>query len=179
MNFQQRPGFTLIEILVSLLIISTGLLGLIGLQTASLKNTLDQAGKSQLDWLLVELVERIRANPGADKTLLQGTFYTDNCPSAPGPSCSDNSRVAAATDCSTNSAGQYHLWEVLCDNRESDIISSVTDAITLNYVTVSCSDSCRELTITADWTTAATSSGLIKAAQSKQATQQSTLTVRL
>jgi len=180
MPFQLRRGFTLIEVLVSLFIISTGVLGLAGLQTTALKNTLDQAGKSQLDWLLVEIVERIRANPGADKSQLQGTFYVDSCPSAPGPSCSDNSGGAAATNCSADSAGQYHVWEVICGNSESDIIGSATDSLTLISLTVACTNSCRELSISADWTAAATASPLLSTtAQSNNAIQNATLTVRL
>jgi type IV pilus assembly protein PilV len=180
MHFQQHRGFTLIEVMVSLFIIGTGLLSLAGLQTAALKNTLDQAGKSQLDWLMVELVERIRANPGADKSLLQGTLHADNCPSAPTPNCSDNSQRGAATNCSANSAGQYHRWEVICGNREGDIVSSATEAVTLNSITLSCAERCSELSITLDWTPAATASPLLdKTARKKRSGQKTTLTVRL
>jgi Tfp pilus assembly protein PilV len=165
---------------VSLLIISIGLLGLAGVQTATLKHTLDQAGKSQLDWLMVALVEGIRANPEADRVLLQGTLFAASCPPAPGPNCSDNNLAAATENCSANSAALYHRWEVVCGHRESGVISSASDAVTLNSLTVSCSQRCRELSVTADWTPAAPVGVLLsKTVQKQLSSQKTTLTVRL
>ncbi len=53
---------TLIEILVSLLILAIGLLGMAGLQTVSLRNTQSAYQRTQAAILSSDIVERVRAN---------------------------------------------------------------------------------------------------------------------
>jgi type IV pilus assembly protein PilV len=53
---------TLIEILVSLLILAVGMLGMAGLQTASLRNTQSAYQRTQATILSTDIVERVRAN---------------------------------------------------------------------------------------------------------------------
>ncbi len=53
---------TLIEILVSLLILAIGMLGMAGLQTVSLRNTQSAYQRTQAAILSNDIVERVRAN---------------------------------------------------------------------------------------------------------------------
>lgn len=55
-------GATLIEVLISLLILSVGLLGMTGLQTVSLRNTQSAYLRTQASIASNDVVERIRAN---------------------------------------------------------------------------------------------------------------------
>lgn len=79
----RQTGFTMIEILVTLLIITIGVLGTAGLQAFALK--VNQGGqlRSQAVVLAIDLVERIEANNGAAitggyaPTTLPTTFSTD------------------------------------------------------------------------------------------------------
>lgn len=58
-------GFTLVEVLVTLVILSVGLLGIAALHTASLRNNLDSALRSQASALAADIADRMRANRDA------------------------------------------------------------------------------------------------------------------
>jgi type IV pilus assembly protein PilV len=59
---RSAAGFTLIEALVSLLVLSIGLLGLAGLQLTSLRTTHGSALRSQATLLAYDITDRMRAN---------------------------------------------------------------------------------------------------------------------
>jgi len=58
-----QHGFSMIEVLVSLLVIAVGLLGLSGLQIASVKGTSNAHSRNVATNLAMELSERMRSNP--------------------------------------------------------------------------------------------------------------------
>jgi type IV pilus assembly protein PilV len=60
-----QRGFTLLEVLVALLVLSIGLLGLAGLQTMSLKFNTQSYQRTQATLLIDSMVDRMRANPDA------------------------------------------------------------------------------------------------------------------
>ena len=67
----RQRGFTLIEVLVSGLILAIGLVGVAGLQAFSLKNNQSAFMRSQATALAYDLADRMRSNvPGAN-----GGFY--------------------------------------------------------------------------------------------------------
>jgi type IV pilus assembly protein PilV len=55
-------GFTLIEVLIAMLILSVGLLGLAGFQASSARNNTSAYNRSQATQLAYDLADRIRAN---------------------------------------------------------------------------------------------------------------------
>ena len=55
-------GFTLIEVLVALVILSVGLLGLAGLQTTGIRNNHSANLRSQATIMAYDIADRIRAN---------------------------------------------------------------------------------------------------------------------
>lgn len=59
---RSHSGATLIEVLISLLILAIGLLGMTGLQTVSLRNTQSAYLRTQASIASNDIVERIRAN---------------------------------------------------------------------------------------------------------------------
>lgn len=61
---RRMQGFTLIEVLVSLFILAVGMLGMTALQNEGLKNNHAAFVDSQAQFLLADMVERIRANRG-------------------------------------------------------------------------------------------------------------------
>lgn len=74
-----QQGTTLIEILISLLILAVGLLGMAGLQTVSLRNTQSAYQRTQATILSNDVVERIRANlQGAEAGNYNGNAGTVN-----------------------------------------------------------------------------------------------------
>ena len=107
-GIKRQRGLTLIEVLVTLIILSVGLLGLAGLQ-ANAKRSSHQAHQRTMATQLVDgMIERIRANPsaaadyhtGRSSPLGDGARGDD----APTPDCSKNSTCSAAQ------LATYDLW---------------------------------------------------------------------
>ena len=61
-----QHGFAMIEVLISVVILSVGLLGLAGLQVVGMKGTQHANMKTQATLLTQSLLEKIRANPNGD-----------------------------------------------------------------------------------------------------------------
>ena len=55
-------GFTLLEVLVAMLVLSIGLLGLAGLMAANMRNNHSAYYRSQATWLAYDLIDRVRVN---------------------------------------------------------------------------------------------------------------------
>lgn len=68
-----QEGTTLIEVLVALLILSVGLLGAAALQLNALKYTDSSRLTSQASFIAYDMMDRIRANSGADYTVTPPT----------------------------------------------------------------------------------------------------------
>ncbi len=60
-----EQGFSLLEVLIALLVLSVGLLGIAGLQTISLKYNHQSYERTQATVLISEMFEKITANPVA------------------------------------------------------------------------------------------------------------------
>lgn len=64
-NLQDRrfqAGFTLLEVLVAIVVLSLGLLGYAGLQMASIKNSASAYQRSQATILAYDIIDRMRVN---------------------------------------------------------------------------------------------------------------------
>jgi type IV pilus assembly protein PilV len=72
---RNQQGFTLLEVLVTLVIFAFGMLGVAGLQMVSLSNMDSAQNRSVATLKAAEMGERIRANPGA---VYSGTVPADN-----------------------------------------------------------------------------------------------------
>lgn len=95
-----QRGFTLIEVLISLVILAVGLLGMAALQTESLKFNNAALTDSQAQFLLNDMVERIRANSGNNTYVMT---YTDNLDTVT-VNC-----AAALANCGSN---EMALWDM-------------------------------------------------------------------
>lgn len=60
----QQHGFSLVEVMIAVLVLSIGLLGMAGLQAASVRNTYSAYMRSQAMILANDIADRIRSNPG-------------------------------------------------------------------------------------------------------------------
>lgn len=65
LNRQRIAGLTLVEILITLLVISIGLLGVAGLHAMSLRNNYDALMRSHASALAGDMIDRMRANRAA------------------------------------------------------------------------------------------------------------------
>lgn len=68
-----QEGMTLIEVLVALLILTVGLLGAAAIQLNALKYTDSARMTSQASFIAYDMMDRIRANSGADYTVTPPT----------------------------------------------------------------------------------------------------------
>ncbi|MBT9568327.1 MAG: type IV pilus modification protein PilV [Thiobacillus sp.] len=57
-----QSGFTLLEILVAMVVLSIGLLGLAGLMTTSMRDNLSASHRTQATWMAYDMIDRMRAN---------------------------------------------------------------------------------------------------------------------
>ncbi|MGB5439075.1 MAG: type IV pilus modification protein PilV [Gammaproteobacteria bacterium] len=106
-DIKRQHGLTMIEVLVTLIILSVGLLGLAGLQGVA-KRSSHQAYQRTLATQLVDgIIERIRANPTAAANYHTGTSSplggATRGESAPSPDCSSSTCTAAQM-------ASYELW---------------------------------------------------------------------
>ncbi len=94
-----QQGFTLIEILVSLIILAVGFLGLAALQSSSLQGTQNTYFRTQADLLANDMAERMRANRAA---VQDGEYEFDGGAAPADPGCGgagadcDSAEIAAA-----------------------------------------------------------------------------------
>jgi len=65
-QLNKNTGFTLIEVLISMVVLAIGLLGLAGLQITSLKNNQSAYNRSQATQLAYDIADRMRANSAPD-----------------------------------------------------------------------------------------------------------------
>lgn len=82
-------GFTLVELLVSVVILSIGLLGLAGLQNVGVAASYSALQRSQASWLASEMSDLLRANlPAARAGAYDLAFAepTGDCPAVSGSS---------------------------------------------------------------------------------------------
>lgn len=99
-------GFTLIEVLITLVIFAIGLLTVAGLQTISKKANYDALQRTTATMLAHDIIERMRANA----TVL------DEYIRAPGSELGGGTQTAPAADCASTSCNRtqmawWDLWE--------------------------------------------------------------------
>ncbi len=81
-------GFTMVEFLVAVIVLSIGLIGLAGLQLTSLRDNTRAYMRSQASLLASDLADRVRANPTTNYTAVSASQNT-SCLSKPGCTASE------------------------------------------------------------------------------------------
>lgn len=94
----KAAGFTMIEMLVALLILSVGLLGIAALQTTGQRATYQAYVRTQATWLAYDIMDRMRNN----QTVLDSYLSGNQTVTEPNTACDDNS-------CSLANLAQYDL----------------------------------------------------------------------
>ena len=61
----RQSGFTLLEVMIAVLVLSIGLLGLAGLMASSMRNSHSAYQRTQATWLAYDLIDRMRVNRNA------------------------------------------------------------------------------------------------------------------
>jgi len=125
-----QRGFTLLEVLIAILVLSIGLLGLAMLQVESLKYNTDAYYRTQATMLAYEIIDRMRANSAAAKT---GSYVASAAPSTT-ETCGDTASGCADTTALANyDLGVWYsrLGAVLPADSTSSSIAQAGNTLTI------------------------------------------------
>ena len=104
-----QTGFSLIEILISLLILSIGMLGLGGLQLSSLKSANNAHFRTVASLAATDLIDRMRSNPTAvQNNLYTATLGIEHCETSLTTVCE------VGVECTAEELATYDLYRVNC-----------------------------------------------------------------
>lgn len=135
-NIQRCRGVTLVEVLVTLIVLAIGLLGLAALQMNSLRNNSSAYERSQATFLAYEIVDRMRTNVTRARA---GDYNIAFATAVATPSdCADTDPSdGTGTDCTPGQLAGFDL-----DRWRQDVAAALPNgqsqvAINGNVVTVS------------------------------------------
>lgn len=119
MFMKQQRGAGLIEALVAILVLSIGLLGMLGMQTAALKYEQSSWIRSALSSNIASLADRIRANSGS---LATAYTYTRSYADERAAIEASNTYFDPARDCDTTvcTAAELATYDMLIWRRDLD-----------------------------------------------------------
>lgn len=135
----KHQGLTMVEILVTMFILSIGLLGMAGIQVKGIRGASSSQYRSQATILMQGMAERIHANPSGannppadDNIKYSKVSFTSTgafCNTAPTTMCSDRrsdgGTFSAAQACDTDVLmATYDIYVWLCGNTSSDGIAN-------------------------------------------------------
>ncbi len=131
---KRQAGLSLLEVLISALVLSAGLLGLASLQIVGMKTTHNSHQMQQATWLVNDLLEHMRANRTA---ALAGDYgIATDCTAAP--------TQCTASICTSTQLAAYDLYRLRCGNPAGATSSevSVRNSLINGLLTVSCPADC-------------------------------------
>lgn len=130
----RNDGFTLIEVLVTLIVLSVGLLGLAALQTIGTKLNFESSQRTQAVIQLYDMADRIRANPVARAAGSYDTVISGYLPSSP-PNC-----LTGACSATEMAAYDIYQWNTsngqLLSNGKGEIASDSSTGVLIRTLTV-------------------------------------------
>jgi type IV pilus assembly protein PilV len=126
-----NSGFTLLEILVSLVILAIGLLGLAGLQAAGLKNNHSAYHRSQATQLSYDMADRMRVNVAGISFYVAGT-----------PAASAVTGCATTSGCSAENMAKNDLleWNNLITDALPGGVGDITQSGSIYNISVTWND---------------------------------------
>ena len=151
---KKQRGFSMIEVLVSLIVIGVGMLGLSGIQVVSMKGTNNAHSINNASMLAMELSDRMRANPAG----VTGGFYENNVDcTAP-----YENQCRTTTFCTPQQIARLDVEELKCgvlknSKREGGVANLLPGAVLTIDHNVDCNPNiidANETTITISWNSA-------------------------
>ncbi len=148
-------GFTLLEVLVTVVVVSIGFLGIAMMQVTGVRSTNASVYRLQASMKLDDITERIRNNPTA---VINNHFMSINAPSgvscdaAPDQYCEEYSQdptksmgpspIVAAESCSPEELAQFDIVTWFCGVQSYDgLTGGVTTILPNASATIACVDS--------------------------------------
>lgn len=103
----KQSGITLIEVLVTVLILAIGFLGLAGLQLSALRNNSSAYERSQASMLAYDIIDRMRANRDS---ALNGDYDIDLTDAPTATDCR-----GSGSNCNTTQLAQFDVNQWKCN----------------------------------------------------------------
>lgn len=155
-----QQGFTLIEVAVALIVLAVGLLGIAGMQSSGMQNTLKSHHRAVAMMQAQDIADRIRANISG----MRAKAYTNAIPtSAPSPSC-----MTSGATCTPAQLAATDLYNWDTANKASlPAAESKIECTDINAATATVYEAGTSCTITVRWDgdrTGATGTGCTTAA---------------
>jgi len=143
---RNHSGFTLIEVLVTVVVVSIGLLGLAGLQISGLRANMSSEARSKATLLASDIIERMRANPlgVTNNDYANITTAGAACGTPPTPFCSNNSGGVTVANCTTTAqmaALDAWVWACGMPTASATVVrGGVTNQLSQGTGAVVCND---------------------------------------
>jgi len=146
-NLNISKGLSLIEVLVTVVITSIGLMGLVSLQMQAVRATNDSGNRSQAMWVWTDMANRIRANKDASASYIDDDPI--NCLAPPAIICSSyHDGTAVRTPPAQCTGQQIAIWdrfEVACSLRPAPFFGDSNKYLPELELTITCVDApCRD-----------------------------------
>jgi len=112
----KQKGFSLLEVLIALIVLSIGLLGHSKIQALGVRAGTDANLRTEATFLVNDMIERMRANrPSVTSNYYAGINYAAiDCTSAPAKICSEGT-AGSASDCNTTEMADEDAFNWFCD----------------------------------------------------------------
>ena len=115
---KNQSGIGLIEVLVTIVITTIGLLGLSAMQMQSIRTVSDTGNRTHAIWVANDLINRIRANAVAVDSYVTNGELSCNDSLGAVKMCAaytaNGAQVAPAADCSNQDLALFDQYEALC-----------------------------------------------------------------
>jgi len=119
-SYKSQQGFSIIEVLISILVISIGLLGMAGLQTTGIQQSHNSYLKTQASLLAYDMADRMRSNlQGVGEGRYDGVNSIDS-PVASSPDC-----TGSGTTCSAEETATYDIYHWTNASAEGSIAATL------------------------------------------------------
>lgn len=172
-SHRNQKGFTLIEILITVIVLSIGLLGLAGLQISGLRANMSSEARSKATLLANDIAERMRTNTlgvhndnaDADNQYADISTENQNCDNLPNAFCSNYNDGTAneADSCTPAQMAAFDAWIWACGMPKAEnvlpggvtnILNGGTGSVVCNDANLADTDECSpgsSHTITVSW----------------------------
>lgn len=140
-SYHHPKGFTLIEVLITLLVLSIGLIGLAGLQITGLRLNHDSQLRITASLLASDMAERMRANSSIAKLGLSSAYHNPTGNSLAHPSCMGLGGNNAQCSNTQLALHDFYEWYAKIHGQAETSWHSQTSALLPNGHGVVCIDS--------------------------------------
>ncbi len=106
-RLQQQRGLSLVEVLVTLVVISIGMLGIAALYVESLRVGYTALSRTRAVNLAADMADRIRSNPAGEDSYASGTDAAGNN----APFACAQTAGAAAIECTPEELAAFDIWQ--------------------------------------------------------------------